>query len=121
MVMGAVMLVNPGSAAAAPQPVAEATVTGFVTDENTTSGIEGAEVTLSGAAYRQTETVENGIYTFTNVPAGDYSIEVWADGYLREFYNNQFTYADRTTVLTETDLIVVAGHRNDVERVSKSG
>lgn len=28
----------------------------------------------------------------------------------------QFTYADRTTVLRETDLIVIAGHRADVER-----
>jgi trk system potassium uptake protein TrkA len=28
----------------------------------------------------------------------------------------QFSYADRTTVLRETDLIVIAGHRADVER-----
>ena len=28
----------------------------------------------------------------------------------------QFTYADRTTVLTPSDLIVIAGHRADVER-----
>lgn len=28
----------------------------------------------------------------------------------------QFTYADRTTVLHDTDLIVIAGHRADVER-----
>lgn len=32
----------------------------------------------------------------------------------------QFTYADRTTVLSETDLIVIAGHRNDIERVTKA-
>src|SRR5690606_128305 len=28
----------------------------------------------------------------------------------------QFTYADRTTVLAKSDLIVIAGHRSDVER-----
>ena len=32
----------------------------------------------------------------------------------------QFTYADKSTVLEATDLIVVAGHRNDIERVSKA-
>ncbi len=30
--------------------------------------------------------------------------------------NGQFTYADRDTVLHDNDLIVIAGHRNDVER-----
>ncbi len=28
----------------------------------------------------------------------------------------QFTYADRETVLRNSDLIVIAGHRADVER-----
>lgn len=33
----------------------------------------------------------------------------------------QFTYADRETVLTERDLIVVAGHRDHVERFADHG
>jgi trk system potassium uptake protein TrkA len=32
---------------------------------------------------------------------------------------SQFTYADRATVLQNDDLIVIAGHRSDVERFSK--
>jgi tRNA G37 N-methylase TrmD len=30
-----------------------------------------------------------------------------------------FTYAERDTLLGEHDLIVVAGHRSDVDRLSK--
>ena len=33
----------------------------------------------------------------------------------------QFTYADRETVLSRSDLIVIAGHRADVERFTDSG
>ena len=33
----------------------------------------------------------------------------------------QFSYAERTTVLNTNDLIVIAGHRADVERFTKTG
>jgi trk system potassium uptake protein TrkA len=33
--------------------------------------------------------------------------------------DGRFTYADRNTVLSDADLIVIAGHRADVERFSK--
>jgi len=33
----------------------------------------------------------------------------------------QFTYAERTTVLDRSDLIVIAGHRADVERFIERG
>ena len=63
------------------EPVAQpATVQVTVTDSNDASPISGATVTLGG---NTATTGANGMSTFNNVPAGDYTVSATATGYER--------------------------------------
>lgn len=56
-------------------------IEGFVTDGFTRSRIQGADVTLMGKVSAQTQTGSNGSFRFSNLPAGEYEIQVNAPDY----------------------------------------
>jgi len=82
-------------------------ISGRVTDENG-DGISGiwvnahSESTFSG---RGESTDADGSYAITGLsPAGDYKVDIWAEGYISQFYNNKRRWENADKVnLTEMD------------------
>jgi acid phosphatase len=70
------------------------TITGHVTDSSTGAAISGATVSYSGGS---TSTDNNGSYTFSNVPAGSYSVTASHSG-----YNSQTSSVSVTAATTST-------------------
>ena len=63
-------------------PASGGVISGTVTDASTKAGIVGATVTYSGSGGTDTTpTTTGGAYSFTNVPAGTYTVSVSATGY----------------------------------------
>jgi predicted MPP superfamily phosphohydrolase len=56
-------------------------LSGTVTNSRTTFGISGALVSISGPASKSTTTGDNGNYSFTDIPAGTYTLSVSEAGY----------------------------------------
>lgn len=66
-------------------PTGTSTIAGVLSDSATDAPIQGASITLFGTDVPQissTITDENGDYTFASIPAGSYSVIIWAIGYL---------------------------------------
>jgi len=63
------------------------------------SPVTGVSVTMSGASSRKTQTSSNGTYSFSNVPAGNYTIKAAKDLYT-------FAPAEIDLVLSGTDVTV---------------
>jgi protocatechuate 3,4-dioxygenase beta subunit len=66
------------------------TISGIVTDAQG-NPIEGAWVEAysdNGNGWGNAETGSDGSYNIGGLVAGEYRVEIWADGYLHEFYNS---------------------------------
>jgi hypothetical protein len=70
-------------------------ITGHVTDSSTGAAIAGATVSYSGGS---TTTDSGGSYTFSNVPAGSYSVTASQTGYVSQTASVTVTAASASTL-----------------------
>ncbi|MBI2627034.1 MAG: S8 family serine peptidase [Parcubacteria group bacterium] len=102
-------LVSAAAAVAAVGPVeppAIGTISGTVTDADTTNPIAGATVT---DGTRSTTTDTNGNYSIADVPEGTYRVNASADGYNNASETNVSVTADTTTTVDFALTAVVYG------------
>ncbi|MFN7914252.1 MAG: TonB-dependent receptor [Vicinamibacterales bacterium] len=100
---------------------AQATITGSVADQ--TGGVlPGATVSLSGGGERRVEVTDaGGVFTFRNVPAGDYDLAAelsgFAEGRVRVSVAGGSVEVPRLTLATATinDTVVVSASKTDVK------
>lgn len=87
------------------QLAAEATISGVVVDEDTSQPIANAWVYVDEDGCCAGDTVltdSNGAYTADGLPAGSYRVQVSAQGYIDEYYDNAVSYGDATLVVLTT-------------------
>ena len=72
--------------------ILKGTVSGKVTDSKTGSPLSVVAVTLGTS---QTQTDVNGLYSFTDVPAGDYNLGFYLDGYTAQGLTISVTSAQK--------------------------
>ncbi len=85
-------------------------ITGIVTDKNTKLPISNATVTVTGNGKTYTATTDaTGAYTINNVPTGDYTTKVTANGY--DDLSGSINVKDNTTYNAELNrtMVVVSG------------
>ena len=83
--------------AAPSSPAATGSITGTVTDANTTNPIAAATVTADPGGY-STTTVVDGTYTLADLPVGSYTVTASATGYVEQ---------SKTAAVLESDMTVV--------------
>jgi 5-hydroxyisourate hydrolase-like protein (transthyretin family) len=103
-----------GVAALAPAlALADAPITGQVTDAVSTSGISGVTVNLynasTGMQVGQATTATNGNYSLNSWPSGTYQLQFVdpAGRYPQEWYNGQQSQSQATTVTVGSSAVVV--------------
>ncbi|MCP4580602.1 MAG: T9SS type A sorting domain-containing protein [candidate division Zixibacteria bacterium] len=87
-------------------------ISGVVTDEGTDDPIADARIVAIGLEggnpwhrVRHTHSAEDGSYTFTNLPEGDYRVLCMARDYNCEFYDNKFDWQEADLVTTDAENI----------------
>jgi protocatechuate 3,4-dioxygenase beta subunit len=77
-------------------------ISGTVTGEKDQQPIASATVSVFSSdahyGYGWVQTDRNGNYQITDLNSGSYYVQVWADGYLFEYYDNAFSLADARLV-----------------------
>jgi len=77
------------------------TISGHVYQSDGTTPVEGAWVhaeLIDGWWGRGTTTYSDGSYTITGLVTGEYHVEAYAEGYVREYYDGVYDYAQATPV-----------------------
>jgi len=87
------------------------TISGYVKDAATGTGIAGATVTLTGAGTGSTYTSADGYYAFTALSNGTYTVTATIDGYNSDTSSTTITDADRTVNLNILSLNVSSDYK----------
>jgi hypothetical protein len=77
------------------------TISGHVYEAGGSTPVAGAEVSadlISGDFGTGTRTDSNGSYTIAGLPSGEYRVRAEAAGYIREYYQETYSYSQATAV-----------------------
>jgi hypothetical protein len=91
------------------EPPTGGTISGHVYQEDGLTAIEGAAVAVAdyttGQGWGGTTSAADGSYTLTGLPAGQYRVNAWASGRVRQYWQNTVLYpeADAVSVTSGND------------------